>query len=183
MSKWVEFYKDRMNEVYYEHVCLKYKNFIDIIYDNIDEDSIIVELGCGMGNITRVLIERNKFSNNSYKVLDIDKGMLHLCMQNFKKLNNIVKIHNMDIRKSYLTGDIAHSHGVLEHFSDSNIKCIIENQLLNYKKIFHYVPSAKYEAPSFGDERLLTKKEWQNICNPDEIVEFNEGFDLVLIWK
>lgn len=47
----------------------------------------------------------------------------------------------------------------------------------------HYVPSSKYEKPSFGDERLMTPAEWVAIAAPTSIVEFNDGYDLALIWE
>jgi hypothetical protein len=44
------------------------------------------------------------------------------------------------------------------------------------------VPGEKYKEPSFGDERLLSIEKWMDL-NPTDIIEFNEGFDLILYWK
>jgi hypothetical protein len=40
----------------------------------------------------------------------------------------------------------------------------------------HYVPGL-YPAPTFGDERLMSVAEWWDICNPSQIITFNDGLD------
>ena len=45
------------------------------------------------------------------------------------------------------------------------------------------MPSAKYEVPSRGNERLMTVGEWREICSPDHVIEFNDGHDIILIFN
>lgn len=88
-----------------------------------------------------------------------------------------------DIRQACWWGEVGHSHGVLEHFNDVEIRDIIKLQREQYETLIHYVPSYLYRTPSFGDERLMTPENWQEICQPDEIIEFNGGYDLILKWR
>jgi len=185
MKTWVEFYKDRVTEEYLNHVITKYSYFVNLIHSEINStDDIIVELGCGICNITRTLAELNPGAK--FIAMDNDEEMLKLSADNLAagNLTNIPLLRGNILNYNQIPfGTIAHSHGVLEHFTDGEIKQIINIQKLKFEKLFHYVPSAKYEKPSFGDERLLTEYEWYNICKPDEIYSFNDDYDLILSWR
>ncbi len=179
-NSWLDFYTVRNNKSYYNHIRDKYSPFIDKISECIlaNNYQTIVELGCGIGSITRSLIER--FPTKIYDVVDKDKEMLNLCISNLSYLSTI-QFWKADILKTSFGGDIIHSHGVLEHFSDSQIRKIISLQ--KGKTLLHYVPSNKYDNPSFGDERLMSPEQWEKICSPDETIEFNDGYDLILKWN
>jgi hypothetical protein len=86
----------------------------------------------------------------------------------------------------YPTGrlpDVIHSHGLLEHFSDEDIRKIIKASCNDGARVIvHYVPSDRYEQPSFGDERLMSAGQWHEIVAPHNIIEFNDGYDLALVW-
>ncbi len=180
MKTWVDFYKQRLNDNYFNHVKSKYKPFIDEVESSIKNGDHVVELGCGMANITRALIEFDLIAD--YSIMDFEIGMLELSDLNLKNSDYFVTICKGNILLNCLNGDVAHSHGVLEHFSDYEIRRIISLQKANYSKLIHYVPSNKYETPSFGDERLLSVDKWRDICKPDEIIKFNNGHDLILKW-
>lgn len=138
----------------------------------------VIELGCGIGNISRAL------SDLDCGLICVDnvKDMLSFSAQN--KLNGRAQFIEADITRYYrIPGDVAHSHGVLEHFSNAQIQRAIKIQQIQYRELIHYVPGAKYSVPSFGDERLMTPEQWDAICKPDEIIEFNDGFDLILKWR
>ena len=179
MNKWHNFYKNRLNPSYFGYLKNRYRPFILTILKNSHKGDKVIELGCGTSNITKILYQSFPYAN--YKVQDINKKMLCLSQRN---LNNLFIYHSennmiVDVQE----GDLCHSHGVLEHFNDAEIKQTISLQLNNYKTLIHYVPSYKYKNPSFGDERLMTGEKWFDICNPTEITEFNDGHDLILIWK
>jgi len=77
--------------------------------------------------------------------------------------------------------DIVFSHGVLEHFNNDEIKIILD-QCRDCSAIsISYVPSNLYEVSSRGGERLMSVKEWLTIYPFKDIIEFNEGKDLILI--
>lgn len=184
---WYEFYRPRMNQEYTDYFRDKYFEFVCEIRDAVFhglEHQVSAEFGCGTGLVTKVL---NDWGIRPYKYFLIDScpKMLDLAREQTEKLSVDIKFLQHDIRRPLLLPklDVAYGHGVLEHFSDEEIRRIVGNQRVLAKKVIHYVPSNKYETPSFGDERLMTPKEWLKICQPHDIVEFNEGKDLILIWS
>lgn len=186
MSKWSDYYKDRINERYERHIKKRYHPFIQTIaeqikdYNNKGVSPVVVELGCGIGSITKALLKNNSIDAFHY-LIDIDAEMLKLALKNIGE-SNYVSMLQTDIRavrgKGTITPHIVHSHGVLEHMSNKDIQRTISNWL--DQKHFHYVPSHKYEEPSFGDERLLDARTWETITG-SWVVEFNDGYDYMLI--
>lgn len=180
MSKWADFYKNRLNERYTNHVNKKYAPFIEVL--KAQNAKTIAEFGCGIGTITKILIDQKV--GDIHHLLDNCRSMLAMAHQNLTGLEFEMYLHNILKPFDFVEKlDMIHSHGVLEHFSDQDIRQIISNQKDLAKVLVHYVPSHKYDKPSFGDERLLTVDEWKKICQPTEIIEFNNGYDLILIWK
>lgn len=187
MKSWADIYRERMNDLYRAHVRTKYAKFIETILLQQSTQwcsPCFLELGCGAGNITRALAEHEPQAN--FTMIDIDPEMLALADQNTEHIRNR-SLHLGDIRDS--RGDfniigmpIVHSHGVLEHHSNDGIIDII-NSYKNVGPQVHYVPTSKYVTPSRGDERLLTPAMWDMICHPDEMIEFNDGLDLILVFK
>lgn len=191
MSKWSEFYKDRMNRRYFQHFQQKYGPFLRLIENNIKKHDFLMELGCGIANTTKYLMSRGSPAF-SFAISDRDLSMLALA----KEWCPRAKQYAGDITASCICPrykdngkeighwNIFHSHGVLEHLPDWKIQRAIDQERLDGARIaIHYVPSAKYEKPSFGDERLMTPNQWYSICKPTEIMEFNNGYDLALIWR
>lgn len=184
-SAWAKFYAERNTEGYYEHVVSKYAPHIQAVNSCIRKGDRVIEFGCGLCNVTRKLALEDK-KDAIFVGLDKEVEMLRLSQQNVERAGlpyNRILFYQGDARNGTLYGEVAHSHGLLEHFQDVDIRRIIDNQLGRFRNIVHYVPGAKYEKPSFGDERLMTPEQWHEICKPDEIVEFNEGYDLILRWN
>jgi trans-aconitate methyltransferase len=187
MSRWSDFYKDRLNEGYENYVRNRYAPFIQEIISH--PYHFIEEHGCGPGFITKIIRQDYPKDDVLYYMYDNDTDILELTKQNLEwnKHSRDILIQQHDLKKysqmlpRYV--DVIFSHGVLEHFDDNTIREVINMQLTRGKTLIHYVPSNKYEIPSFGDERLMSPKEWKNICQPTEIKEFNNGFDLILIWN
>ena len=180
MKPWIDIYKDRLNNQYYDYFKKQYGPFLDCLAQY--SSKVNHEIGCGMGNSTRFLNEINTRKYPQYYCYDLCPEMLALAMKNIQ--SNHVFYKNIDIKTidffDFPPG-LVHSHGVLEHFSDEEINKIIINN--NTDVQVHYVPSDKWITPSRGDERLLSKEYWQDKFEPDEVIEFNEGKDLILIWK
>ena len=177
MKTWLEFYQNKMNKGYLNNLEDRYIFFINLLRKEITGKNNIAEFGCGISNITKLII--NKRSN--FTVIDNNNDMLRLSEINLDKNINYM-LGNITQRMN-LKSDLIHSHGVLEHFSVNNIKKVINNQLKISNNLIHYVPSNKYSYKSFGDELLLSKEEWEELVNPDEIIEFNNGYDLILKWR
>lgn len=175
MNKWSEYYLLRVNnENYFQHFSQKYGiniyNCIKRFHKSFSENTIIIEEGCGIGNITKYLI--NFFPSNQYILCDNDDEMLALAKQNLKNQINCSNITFLQ-KDIFSTNTIAFNpgddvliitHGVLEHFNNFWIGKILKN--INVKQIsqLHYVPLDTYLTPSFGDERLLSKIHWETLC-------------------
>lgn len=175
MSKWSEFYQKRINNQSYENYFeKKYSPYLSIL--NQFKKSTYIEYGCGIGTVSKIA----KLPENSI-LTDIDPEILNLAKINNPDSNFIFEIKNA--KSENIQKHIGHTHGLLEHFSDKEINQILQNININCNYSIHYVPSYKYEKPSFGDERLLNKDEWYKICKPFEIIEFNQGYDYILFFK
>lgn len=190
MSSWYEHYVGRMNDSYLDHVRKRYGPFIKIIRELMPKSDHcrVAEVGCGAANITRILDEKIIMGQHCrHIILDKCPLMLGLAHQNLadNHVNHLAILGNaLNLPTEPMTGlSVIHSHGVLEHFSDKHINRIINEQKMFCSNLVHYVPSHRYEKPSFGDERLLSVDDWYRICRPDEIVQFNDGYDLALIWR
>ncbi len=179
MKSWYEIYCDRMNETYYDHVCKYYTPFISTIADTIvkSDSKWVIEIGCGAGNITKALSRRFEKTGQIFVAVDNDLKMIKLAKQNLANCNNCV-VETRDITTHQFHAEVTHSHGVLEHFNDKQVRSIIDS--CSGTQI-HYVPSNKYLIPSRGDERLLSADEWNRIYPFDDIVSFNGGKDLILV--
>ncbi len=179
---WCEFYKNKANENYYNYITCKYKCFIDEIKKELKVRKSVIEMGCGLGNITKALIRENK--NCQYKIIDNKSDIIELAIKHIDC--SVVDWDLFDITMPFPYNercDLIHSHGVLEHFSDDQIHEILKNQLKISPVLIHYVPSNKYDYKSYGDERLLSKEYWKENFNPTDIIEFNNGYDLILKWR
>jgi hypothetical protein len=72
--------------------------------------------------------------------------------------------------------DIVFSDGLFEHYPDDKIIDIIKEQMAFAKKYVVFNLPSKFYPPNwnqFGDERLLTLKEWEDILKPfkTELIE------------
>ena len=184
-SEWYKFYRNRQNMIYKKHIETRYEDFINAIINAMPDKGRkpihIHEAGCGAANVSLALFKKLKAQGINFHISMSDKcpDMLELAHENLPDGYKAL----IDITKDNLpSADVSFSHGVLEHFDNEQITKIVSNQLKSSKVVLHYVPSAKYKKPSFGDERLLSVQEWQEICNPTSIVEFNDGYDLILVW-
>lgn len=176
MHNWNDFYKHRAGSEYLTYVKKRYVEHINAITCLIGTDAS-VELGCGTATITRALMDRGL--TKTYIGLDNDQGML-----NYARIRTpSAQLYHHNITKPFTIPfpHVVHSHGVLEHFDDDQIRNII-NLHRGARAQVHYVPGL-YPAPSFGDERLMPAYQWQEICNPDCIIIFNNGLDYCLVFN
>lgn len=66
---------------------------------------------------------------------------------------------------------IIYHQGLLEHFPDAKIKELLELQIKNSFAVIFSVPSFFYSRQDFGDERLLTIEQWQEILIPFDLIK------------
>ena len=183
IRSWYKFYKDRMNQQYYDHVRNHYKPFFDFLASSYRSNNfhIMADMGCGPAFSSKVLSQ--EYGVRNIFAFDKDEDVLRLAKNNISGCEGI-KAFKLDILDPYilLPFDIIFSHGLLEHFNNHDIQKCLDFQRAHAKFVVHYVPSYKYRVPSYGDERLLNLDQWHKIAKPDYTVEFNDGFDYILVW-
>jgi hypothetical protein len=56
-----------------------------------------------------------------------------------------------------------YSQGFFEHFDDASIEALVREQLRVGRRVYISVPNARYGVQDFGNERLLTRAEWDRL--------------------
>lgn len=123
-------------------------------------------------------------SRLGYKVTcaDNDEEMISLARKIAK--SDQIKFLNVDILNLDLEDrvDVVFSHGVLEHFSDEEIRKIINKELDLGDYLIFSIPSNFFNASDAinGDERFLSRNKWRKIINRSEgeiVEEFSYFYD------
>lgn len=159
VKKWSDFYN---NEIAVKDILGNYYNvelFEEIIKRKSKE---VLEIGSGRGVISIFL------SLLGYNVtsIDNDKKLVEKCKKTNKRFNTNVKFEvrdalNLKFKKKF---DLVFSEGFFEHFSDGEIKKLLDEQLRVAKKyVLVSVPNKNYPSRDFGDERLLKDIRWFNL--------------------
>jgi len=187
-SDWEAFYLARDGAAHARRFSEKYAPFLRLLRTHARRDADIAEYGCGTGIVSQSLLGDEKETRARHALYDNDPRMLANAKARLARRGGRIEFSLSDIRADLPRRrfDLIHSHGVLEHFNGVQARLIVRNQLSRLKRggwLIQYVPSWKYVTPSFGDERLLSASDWTSICAPNRIVEFNDGYDLILIWR
>jgi 2-polyprenyl-3-methyl-5-hydroxy-6-metoxy-1,4-benzoquinol methylase len=175
-DKWAEFYQSRVNNKEYLRYFEK-RYWPLFMAAKALKPGTICEEGIGIGNVSKIL--STMIPNITCYGFDNSEDMLNLCREN----NPDAIVWHSDILKPVTVkhSDIVITHGVLEHFSDQDIRTILDRYKLMRTRHIHYVPTNKYETQSFGDERLLSPMHWLKLMKPKDYVLFNDNHDLLLI--
>lgn len=177
MSQWSDFYAGRVGKGYADYCKKRYGSFLKHLL-RCDKDMTMREEGCGIGTISRILLENNFYN---LELFDLDPEQIALAKTN---THNAVPVYEGNILMYHQPVDVIFSHGVIEHFTDSQIICILNRQIaVANHMVIHYVPTDGYDSPTFGDERLMPVHWWVNKFKPTKHHTFNDGKDLVLIWE
>ena len=140
----------------------------------------ILEIGSGLGNLSKILISQNK--NNEIILSDTDKSFLEILSQEYKSFNNVhVKDYDLDNVSNHwhrdLKIDTCIAINVLEHI-EYDIKAVrnIYNILNKNGHLILLVPAHKHLYniidKSVGHFRRYNKKDTDRILN-------NSNFKLV----
>lgn len=169
---WFEHYSrkyDRilMNDKMFAESIENDRLFIAIVNKHAKKAARILEAGCGLGRTAIAL------SNAGYRVTAIDKegDILRAAKINCFNYAPAVKLELVDFfeideRFKPRSFDAVTHEGVLEHFTDNQIKVILNKQLKVAPVIIFSVPikskrNDKYfESDAVGHRNLWTKNEW-----------------------
>jgi cyclopropane fatty-acyl-phospholipid synthase-like methyltransferase len=178
---WADFYRPRVNnESSLSKFRAKYNAFFDLIAEK--KPKRLAELGCGIASCAKILHEKRV--GKEHFLVDSSVEMLCLARRNLRDTGITARYICADarVRRAPKEADLVYSLGLLEHFTNEGIAYVIHTHAKPGRPMLHLVPSDRYHTPSFGDERLLSAEEWLAIAGPDEIIEMNDGHELVLVW-
>lgn len=199
------------NRDYSDAFNTKYVRFVDEIIIQVkrlaterNNALVLKEEGCGIGSVSRSISKReplllrtlglsseeSRIEIDKVVLSDSDSEMLSLCMDNTRSLSLgryladkpfFYSKESILNPKFFEPNTIVVTHGVLEHFSQEEVRTVISTY--NDENVIfqaHYVPTDGYKEPSFGDERLLPVSEWIELLAPDYYIVDNNGLDLYM---
>jgi len=191
VKKWSTIYSNKIKERGGAEEYLNYKVkekeiFINKIISYCKPYKNILEAGCGTGVLSIYL------ANKGFDVtaVDNDQKMLNIankiCMKYHKKPHFIRQdINNLNYSRNYF--GVVFSHGVLEHFSDSQIVYLLKEQLRISHTLIFSIPTNYLDESKdryYGNERFLSFKKWKSLIleTPSKIVEVF-GFHYIMGWR
>ena len=122
----------------------------------------ILEVGCGRG-IASIFLS---YFVPSCIGIDVDSEMIEIAKIQKGKFHGKAKFRVMDGNRTSFkndTFDIVYSQGLLEHYSNEEMKNLLSEWLRLAPTCIISVPSIFYGRKDFGNERLLTAHEYKKI--------------------
>ena len=158
-----------MNEKMLGNVIENDGKFIAILKKYAKPNAKVLEAGCGLGRTAVAL------SLAGYRVtaIDNDKGILRIARINCFNFGSNIRLMLLDFFdidkrfKKWSFGAVTHE-GVLEHFSDNQMKIILDKQLKVAPVIVFSVPvkskrnDAYFKRDHVGHRNLWSKRDWVN---------------------
>lgn len=98
--------------------------------------------------------------------IDIDEKLIKLATCLNAKFNGKAHFLKMDAFNTSFTENcfsLCCSQGFFEHFSDSDILSLLEEQLRVAQVVIFSVPSYYYPKRNVGNERLMTLRQWKKL--------------------
>ncbi len=191
MKKWSAIYSKRIKEQGGAKEYLNYKIkekrvFVNKIISYCKPYKNILEVGCGTGVVSTYL------ANKGFDVtsLDKDQEMLKIAKEismNYSKRPHFIKkdINKLNYPRNHF--GVVFSHGVLEHFNDSQIIYLLKEQLKICHTLIFSIPTNYLDEGKdryFGNERFLSFRKWNSLISatPSKIVEVF-GFHYIMGWR
>ena len=159
-KSWGDFYADAAGVDYFlDHIAI-HKDFLKEILKR--RPAKVLEAGCGSGIMSVFFAMAGIEATAS----DRDDEVLKKAAENAAAWKARVRTAKENILKFSFAGnsfDVVFSQGVLEHMTDEEIRQAGAEALRVGKEFLFSVPGPFYKHKDFGDERLLTEKEWEKI--------------------
>ena len=163
-TNWVEYYIGR--DIFEEHArkANRHRTFFETI-SKVAGTGEILDVGVGFGTCAVTLHLDYGFHPLG---VDINKQMLDMATSNFCKIapsliTGLVMASGLSLPFQSSSIDVTYSQGLLEHFSDRMIKAFIVEGLRVARYFAFSVPTCYFRTAGHftGDERLLTKEQWE----------------------
>lgn len=171
--KWDEFYKPFHKEDYEQHIEA-WKGFCHRVAKFAPKRAKILEIGSGTGMMSIYLSKMGfytiGFDNNSEMVRRAKNLVLEV---GGKARFAWHDLFNLDL-KMVGTYHVVFSQGLLEHFTDVEIRKALEIQFKIAPIVIFSVPLDKFGHQSKGDERLLSDSFWRRMIAKYELLHFSK---------
>jgi SAM-dependent methyltransferase len=143
------------------------RDFLSAIYSS--GAQTILEVGSGSGGMAIFL----SWLGRDITSIDIEPSVVDKAKFENQSLNGRANFMVADgFALPFKEGqfDLAIHQGLLEHFSDADIRALLDEQLKCAKQVLFSVPNQNYMRRDYGNERLMTKSQWEAILSPYHIV-------------
>lgn len=142
------------------------KNFLKLVIKYSKNSKPVLECGSGTGKFSAYLASLGL----DVYAIDLETAMVEQAKELSNKVSpeNSIKVLQGDIRNIPFTDkffSVTHSSGVFEHYSDSEIVEIINEQLRVSDVCIFSVPTPYFEKKMLGNERFMRRKEWRKIIS------------------
>ena len=181
LKSWDNYYTDWGKKDYERHIKA-WKGLCHRVARSTPKGGKILEVGSGTGMMSIYL------SSMGFRVIGIDSNAVQVkrATNLAGELNSRAKFRQMDLFSLDGKGkmDTAFSQGLLEHYSDQDIKRIINKQFEVAKVVAFSVPLDKFGHASRGDERLLPENYWRKLVEGYKILHwstFAKGKQLICV--
>lgn len=139
--------------------------------------SKVIEVGCGSGTLSVFM----SHLGSDVTAVDLNSEVLANAQKTSANLGGNIKFRKADAFNLPFKDkefDLAFSQGVLEHFTNNEIVLILREQLRIAKHVFFSVPNNYYNHRDFGDERLMSRKMWEQIISEFSIIISNNYYPI-----
>lgn len=171
-NKWNTLYDNYIKEEFrdwhqYFKIKMKLKKrFLKLVLEYSKNGKPVLECGSGTGKFSAYLAS---LGLDSY-AMDLEPAMVEQAKELSNKIspNHPVTVLQGDIRNIPFEDkffSVTHSSGVFEHYCDSEIVEIINEQLRVSEVCIFSVPTSYFEKKMLGNERFMKRKEWRNIIS------------------
>src|SRR4030067_2443094 len=160
MKRWDDFYGDTLEFNFLLSELHSHSDFVCSVFD--EKPRNILEIGIGSGRYSIF------FSWLGVNVVGIDNNriVVETAWKNNEQLNGTAYFHLADaFNLPYKDNsfDCLISQGLFEHFKDNEIVELLNEQIRVAKTVLFTVPNNYYRKLDFGNERLLSSKNWDEI--------------------
>lgn len=120
----------------------------------------VLEVGAGSGSHSICL----SYFHPHVVSVDLSRQLIERCTRHNRRLRGRARFLATDaFNLAFADGafDVAFSQGFFEHFSDEEIARLLAEQSRVARYVVLSVPNRSYRVQDFGDERLLSRAEWE----------------------